>query len=164
MKRKYIAVLLLPAISILLINCKKRKEEQLNESLYNESMNSALVFYKGIDSTYSPAGGSPHGPFKLKVNSTASAALTDNGRLPSGATFPDGSLIVKELYSGSTLTTYVVMKKDRDSKFKSEGDWLWGEYKADGSLIYSAGKKGESCISCHTSGAVRDYTRSFDLH
>lgn len=161
---KHSAPLILLAFSIFLIHCKKRKEEQLNESLYDESMSSSLVFYKGIDSTYTAAGGSPHGPFKLKFNTTASAALTDNGRLPAGSSFPQGSLIVKELYSGNLLTTYVVMKKDKESKFRSEGDWIWGEYKADGSLIYSAGNKGMSCIPCHTSGSVRDYTRSFDLH
>lgn len=161
---RYPTVVVFAILCAGLLSCKKRKEEKLNESLYNETVNSSYTFYRGIDSVYTAAGGSPHGNFKLKFNPTAASALTDNGRLPVGQEFPDGSLILKEVYTGSSATLYVVMKKDKSSKFKSEGDWVWAEYGTDGEAVYSAGKKGESCTGCHTTGTTRDYVRSFDLH
>lgn len=150
--------------SFFLFACSKRKAEKLNESLYDEITTASLISYQGIDSIYPPAGGSPHGNFKLKFNTTAAAALTDNGRLPVGGVFPDGSLIVKEVISGNSISLYAIMKKDKESKFKSEGDWVWGEYSPNGDVVYSVGEKGASCTSCHSSGAVRDWTKSFDLH
>jgi len=161
---RYSTVVVFSILCAGLLSCKNRKEEKQNESLYNETVNSSYTFYRGIDSVYTAAGGSPHGNFKLKFNSIAAAALTDNGRLPVGQKFPDGSLILKEVYTGSSATLYVVMKKDKSSKFKSEGDWVWAEYGTDGEAVYSAGKKGESCTGCHTTGTTRDYVRSFDLH
>ncbi|MFM2018093.1 MAG: hypothetical protein RL007_1749 [Bacteroidota bacterium] len=162
--KQYTGIAVFAILAAGLLSCKKRKEEKLNEALYNETVSSSFTFYRGIDSVYTAAGGSPHGSFKLKFNSTAAAALTDNGRLPAGQEFPDGSLILKEVNTGSGATLYVVMKKDKSSKFKSEGDWVWAEYGIDGEAVYSAGKKGESCTGCHTSGTTRDFVRSFDLH
>lgn len=161
---RYTAVVVFAILCAGMMACKKRKEEKLNESLFNETVNTSFSYYRGIDSVYTAAGGSPHGSFKLKFNSTAAAALTDNGRLPAGQEFPDGSLILKEVNSGSGATLYVVMKKDKESKFRSEGDWVWAEYGVDGEAVYSAGKKGESCTGCHTTGTSRDFVRSFDLH
>lgn len=153
--------LIIPCIALLITisSCKKKK---LNESLYEESTESGLVFYKNNDSILSGAGNSPHGSFKLKFNTLAASQFGPDGKLPTGATFQNGSLIVKEIYSGGVITLYVVMKKD-DSKFASNG-WLWAEYGTDGKTVYSVGEKGESCIGCHSATPNRDLTLSFDLH
>jgi hypothetical protein len=146
--------------TLFLFSCQKKK---LNKEIYEESKATDLQFYQNKDTLYSGAGGSPHGFFKLKFNSTAVSALGGDGKLPLGSEFPDGSLIVKEVYSGNELTFYVVMKKDSQSKFKGE-DWIWAEYEPDGKVAYSISEKGASCISCHSAGISRDLTRSFDLH
>lgn len=141
-------------------SCKKTK---LNDSIFEEANGSGLSFYQGIDSVFSPAGGSPHGNFKLKFNSKAASVLDVDGRIPPGTTFPEGSLIVKEAFAGTSDMFYAVMKKDSKSKFAADG-WLWGEYKTDGTVIYNVKEKGASCISCHSASPNRDRVRSFDLH
>jgi hypothetical protein len=155
---KIYSVFLLTALAIVLFSCKKKK---LNENLYEEATATGLTFYQNNDSILSPAGPSPHGTFKLKFNSTTVSQLGSDGKFP-GGTFQDGSVIVKEVYSGNQVTLYAVMKKD-DSRFSANG-WLWGEYKPDGEVVYSVGEKGKVCVSCHSGSPNRDLTRSFDLH
>lgn len=162
MKNKTLGVLsfIILSTSIFYVSCKKKKT---NEMLYDESKASDLSFYKGKDTIYGAKGGSPHGNFKLKFNATAVSSLGPDGKLPVGGSFKEGSLIVKEVYSGNVLTLYVVMKKDSKSKFAAK-NWVWGEYEPNGDVYYNVSKKGDACISCHTSGTARDLTRSFDLH
>lgn len=138
------------------------KKEKLNEGLYEESKSADLVYYQNKDSILSAAGTSPHGMFKLKFNSLAVSQFGSDGKFPAGGTFQEGSLIVKEVYSGGALTQYAIMKKD-DSKF-SAGGWLWAEYAPDGKAVYSAGEKGKSCTGCHSGNSNRDLTLSFGLH
>lgn len=155
-----IATIIILGTSVLYVSCKKRKT---NEKLYEDSKSTDLAFYKGKDTIYGAKGGSPHGSFKLKFNSTAIASLGSDGKLPVGGSFSEGSLIVKEIYSGSELTLYAIMKKDSKSKFASN-KWVWSEYKPNGKVAYNVSLEGKACTSCHSSGTTRDLTRSFDLH
>lgn len=159
MKKSILVVFIIATMIIILQSCKKRK---LNVNLYDEAKASGLVLYQNNDTILGPGGSSPHGPFKLKFNTIAALQFGTDGKLPTGSTFQNGSLIVKEVYSGTTLTLYAVMKKD-DSKFSANG-WLWAEYAPDGKTKYSIGEKGKSCTSCHLTNANRDLTKSFDLH
>ncbi|MEY3237412.1 MAG: hypothetical protein RI883_1513 [Bacteroidota bacterium] len=152
----------LVTLTLTFASCQKNAPK-LNEELYESSKATDLQFYKNKDTIYSGAGSSPHGSFKLKFNSIAVAALDAEGKLPTGASFPKDAVIVKEVYSGGELILYVVMKKDSKSKFQGE-DWVWGEYKTDGTTAYSVADKGASCISCHSTGTNRDFVKSFDLH
>ena len=102
------------------------------------------------------AGNSPHGSFKLRMNSVAQRVLNSAGELPAGGTFPDSSLIVKELQLPGT-TQYAVMYKDGAS-------WAWAELSASGNAVYSVTSKGASCIPCHSGSTNRDLVRTFDLH
>lgn len=159
-KQTIIAGLIVMAFAVMDVSCKKK---QTNTDLYEESKSAGLSFYKGKDTLYSPAGGSPHGSFKLKFNAAAVSQLDATGKLPTGSSFGDGALIVKEVYSGNTLTLYAIMKKDSKSKFSSKG-WVWAEIEPNGKVRYDVSKKGEGCVSCHSGGNPRDFTRSFDLH
>jgi len=160
MRIRIISITLFTALMIVFFSCKKKK---LNESLYEEaSVHHGLAFYMNKDSILSAAGSSPHGSFKLKFNSTATAQFGVDGKFPAGGTFQKGSLIVKEVYAGGALTQYAIMKKD-DSKFSASG-WLWAEYGPDGKTVYSVGEKGKSCTGCHSGTPNRDLTISFDLH
>jgi hypothetical protein len=156
--RNAIAFLLVVSLAF----CSACTKKHLNEDLFGEAQSADLVYYQGIDSLMSPAGGSPHGDFKLLFNAKALTALSNDGKLAIGSEFPEGSLIVKRGYSGSTLRLYAVMKKS-SSRFAADG-WLWAEYEADGKVTASAAKKGEQCIDCHARTPNRDHTRSFDLH
>ncbi|MBI4945190.1 MAG: cytochrome P460 family protein [Bacteroidetes bacterium] len=156
---KAVIIALSALVAIILFSCKKKK---LNENLYEEAKASGLVLYQNKDSILSPAGSSPHGPFKLKFNSTAASQFGSDGKFPVGGAFTNGSLIVKEVYSGGQLSLYAVMKKD-DSKFSADG-WLWAEYEPDGKTTYSVGEKGKSCTSCHATNPNRDLIKSFDLY
>lgn len=155
-----VATSIVLATSVLYVSCKKRNT---NEKLYEDSKSSELSFYKGKDTIYSAKGGSPHGSFKLKFNPAAVASLGADGKLPVGGSFSEGSLIVKEVYSGNELTLYAIMKKDSKSKYASN-KWVWAEYKPNGRVAYNISSDGKGCVSCHLSGTTRDLTRSFDLH
>lgn len=152
--------LLLLTVAFFYTSCKKKKT---NDKLFDESQAAGLSFYKGKDTIYSAKGGSPHGSFKLKFNSIALADLGGDGKLAQGGQFREGAVIVKEVYNGNQPVLYVVMRKDRKSKFAAYR-WVWGEYKPNGDVVYDASKKGEACINCHTVTNARDYTLSFDLH
>jgi hypothetical protein len=147
-------------LSLLVFSCKKKRT---NQDIYNEANSSDLVFYKNKDTIYAPAGTSPHGPFKLKFNQTAANALGADGKLPLGQTFPDGSLIVKEVYTNGIKSLYAVMKKDHRSKFASN-KWVWAEYELNGDVKVNVSREGADCVSCHSGGNPRDLTLSFDLH
>lgn len=160
MRNSRLPLIALLVLGTLLLSCKKRKT---NSVLYEEAKASGLTFYKNKDTTWPAKGGSPHGPFKLKFNSTAVAAFDSTGKLPAGVSFPTGSLIVKEIYENGSLTLYAVMKKEPGNKWAGEG-WLWGEYDKDGDTKFSVAEEGSGCTGCHSTSPHRDYARSFDLH
>lgn len=151
-------------ISILVVqSCKKDKTDpDADNALYSEITASGYTYYQN-GNVLSGVAPSPHGSFKLRFNSTATAALDSTGELPAGNKFPTGSILVKELYSGSDISLYVVMKKDPSNANAGSG-WVWAEFKTDGSVAFSITKKGDGCISCHSGSPNRDLTRIFDLH
>ena len=161
--KNFLVLFVMLAVSFFILpSCKKRAIKKADEALYGELSESGYVYYQG--GAILPAqGGSPHGPFKLRFNTTAQAALDSTLELPVGSSFPNGSILVKELYSGSSLTLYVVMKKDNSDKYAEKG-WLWAEFETDGEVVYSIGEEGGSCTDCHTATPNRDFTRTFDLH
>jgi hypothetical protein len=112
---------------------------------------------------FSAASASPHGSFKLRFNAIAWASLDASGELPPGARFPEGSVIVKEVYSGNDINVYAVMKKAPSDAYAGDG-WVWSEYSKDGSVAFSVTNKGNGCVSCHSESHNRDRVRTFDLH
>lgn len=159
-KLTLVTFILVLFLAIIDVSCKKKKTNKL---IYEDAKNTNLSFYKSKDTIYAPKGGSPHGSFKLKFNSTACLKLDLTGKLPLNEAFDNGSVIVKEVFEGGELALYAVMKKDSKSKFSANG-WLWAEIKPNGEFQYDVSKKGETCIKCHSNEPNRDYTRSFDLH
>ena len=162
MKHTLSLLVLLSLFLVIITSCKKKLIKETDEEIYDALAESGFVYYQG-GGVLQAKGGSPHGPFKLKFNGTAQTVLNSNQELPTGNTFPNGSILVKELYNGTTLNLYVVMKKDDSNKYAEQG-WLWAEYDTDGEVVYSVGEKGSSCISCHTATPNRDLIRTFDLH
>ncbi|HNQ11915.1 MAG TPA: cytochrome P460 family protein [Bacteroidia bacterium] len=168
MKQKSLIRLTLLFVSIIFIAtaCKKDKQEITAEdsTLFSNSTSGTYTFYNNIDTIYDPAGGSPHGNFKLKFNSVANAALDSTGKLPVGSSFPNNSVIVKDVYSSSGNLNLVVVMQKASGNSNAGANWLWGEYKPNGEVVYSVREKGASCTGCHGVSGNRDYTLSFDLH
>jgi hypothetical protein len=129
-----------------------------DKALYDSCRNEAAFnYYKNINQVLqvAPGSNSPHGAFKLKFNKIATAALTDNGKLPIGQKFPEGSLVVKEIESNGL---YAIMYKHNNS-------WLWAEISNDGTTIFSVTKDATTaCISCHNQSGQRDLVVSFNYY
>ena len=101
---------------------------------------------------------------RVRFNQTAAAALGGDGRLPSGSSFPNGSLVVKELYDtqNGSIALYAIMMKD-STDGNAGANWLWAEIKPDSKVAVSVTDKGSGCTGCHGSTPNRDYLRIFDL-
>lgn len=110
-------------------------------------------------------GSEAHRPvIRVSFNAVAAGVL-QGGRLPSGATFPAGSIVFKEIKPNATAaaTLYAVMIKDTGNPLAGDG-WLWAEYGPSGSVTYSVNSRGAACISCHRreQGPRNDLIRSFE--
>ena len=110
-------------------------------------------------------GSEAHTPVvRVLLNATAGGAL-QAGRLPLGGSFPDGSVVFKEVRpsAGAAPTLYVVMVKDRDNGLSDRG-WLWAEYTPTGATAFSVSRRGNGCVSCHQreAGPQRDLVRTFE--
>ncbi len=162
---KTLLPVLMPAI-LLLSSCKKddEAEKTANKDLYCNVYSDIAQYYTGTQVITEGLGGA-HGFIKVRFNSVAASALDSTGKLPAGQVFPNGSVIVKEMYSSASggLNLFAIMKKDASNE-NSGSSWLWGEYKPGGDVVFSVTKKGNGCISCHSSPDNRDLTKVFDLH
>lgn len=153
-------------LSFIFNNCSIDKTDTpLSETdiLFNEIKNSSFSNYQGVDSILTPNGPSPHGPFKLRFNITAQSALDSTGKLPEGAAFPEGSIVLKEVYNAGTISYYVAIKKSSKHE-NAAGNWLWYGFYNDGSIKYNPADKGINCINCHSIADNRDHTLSFVYH
>ena len=107
---------------------------------------------------------SAHQPIiRVSMNDVAAGAL-QNGRLPSGASFPDGSVIFKEvLGTNGLVNVYALMYKDRLNSLAGNG-WLWAELRPTGAAEYSVRNRGGACTGCHAlgRGQQNDFARSFE--
>lgn len=112
--------------------------------------------YYMAGATISPLGNSPHGNFKLWLNDMAASVLDGSDELPIGQTFPDSSLIVKQI-----LTTEIVQLA---VMYKLSSTWYWAEYTPSGEVVYGIGQGGASCIGCHSQTGNRDNTVTYTLH
>ena len=159
--------------SILLISfffsCVSDKEEGVlisDETVYNLVKTSSLSFFKKSSDTLQVDPASPHGSFiRVLMNPKAQSVMNDSLNALIQSSFPDESLIVKEVYNtkGGALQNYAVMYKFKGALNNGSG-WIWNELEPDGKVIYSAGKKGDQCTSCHSEGTNADLVRTFALH
>ncbi len=133
-------------------------------SLYKESVEmSSLSIFPNTPSTIFNSGiaDRAHGDsILMRVNTIAKNSIDATAKKPINGSFSEGSLIVKERYSGGILNQIISMKKQ--AGFTS--GWAWAEYSPSGSVQYSIDLKGAGCISCHTrgGGATKDYVRIFE--
>jgi hypothetical protein len=110
-------------------------------------------------------GSDAHRPVvRVSLNAIAFAAL-QNGKLPAGGKFPNGSVVFKQVLdrAGAPPSLYAVMRKDDGGPVSGAG-WQWAEYRPDGSVAYSIASRGGVCTSCHMrqQGPQNDLVRSFE--
>jgi hypothetical protein len=110
-------------------------------------------------------GSEAHNPLvRVSLNARAMGAL-QGGRLPAGSSFPDGSIVFKELRSSAAASAnaYAVMYKDAANPLAGRG-WLWAEFSPTGIPLYSVSNRGNACTGCHSRerGPLNDLVRTFE--
>jgi len=143
-------------------SCKKEKAATgTDKELYEMSKpTSGFTWYKNSSSLLNKSSGSAHPqPYlRTRYNSVAATQLDSNGKIIAASIFPDGSLIVKELFdNATTLARYAILYKKSDSPDADAKGWVWGYINANGNVVDAASNKGSSCISCHSQTDNIDY-------
>jgi hypothetical protein len=136
-----------------------------DKMIMQELRNEGFVYSVFTPEVTKRKANSPRKWDRVKFNAIAASVLDENGRLPKGSVFPEGSMIVKEGYKkqDGPLHEYAIMKKVSSSENAKEG-WLWTELDETGETKYSISLNGRKCLSCHLNASNRDGTRMFDLH
>lgn len=121
------------------------------------------TFYRFRDDTLARGGNSGHPDrVRTRYNAKAATQLDAGGKVRPGASFPDSSLIVKDVFSGSNRIVIAYMYKLRAASNAGAGGWVWSETLDDGTPFIPASEKGTRCSGCHQPGI--DYTRMNDAH
>lgn len=148
------------SVLLLIFSCKK-EPKGIDGELYNLSKDDAgYVWYKNSAAFLDKSSGSGHNfPFlRTRFNAVAATQLDASGKILENAVFPEGSVVVKELYdSGNELKRYATLYKKSDSEFADANGWVWGYIEKNGKVVESAELKGASCIGCHSQGGNIDY-------
>ena len=160
--RNFVWVLL--TVAIITITLQACKKDEPAEGIDLELLNMAeetngFVWYKNSDALLPASSGTGHNYSSLRTryNSTAATQLDGDGKVLANAAFPEGSLVVKELTSGSTVERYAILYKRSDSEHADSNGWVWGYINADGTLATTAEDKGAICTSCHLQPDNIDY-------
>lgn len=106
----------------------------------------------------------PFSTYRLFPNADELVRGTLNGRLPNGTSFPNGSIIFKEVRTdGGTTVTYAIMYKSPLNQLAGSG-WLWAELSPTGTVGYSVSNRGAGCTGCHAleRGVLNDLVRTFE--
>jgi hypothetical protein len=143
-------------------SCKRdRQGNETDKELYEMAQStSGFTWFKNSSSLLNKSSGSGHAnPFlRTRYNSIAASKLDSSGNIMADAIFPEGSLIVKELYENSTtLGKYAILYKRSESVDADANGWVWGYINADGSVASAASNKGSSCSGCHSQSDNIDY-------
>lgn len=148
-------------IVVIVVACTKDKVNTVDIELLTKAKDTTgFVWFKYVDTLLPKSAGSSHNePFlRTRYNAIASSQLDSDGKILANAQFPEGSMIVKELfYNATTIGRYAILYKDSDSDFADAKGWVWGYMNADGSIVEAASKKGNACINCHSQVQNIDY-------
>lgn len=159
----FLPVVLLIAVG-LIISCKESEDEKAltDQEIIEEISESGYIYY----STDTLSGMGAHVPFLMvRFNPTAQGVLNQDNKIEPGQSFPEGSIIVKEMFSakgGNLLRQYVMMKKPNDPN--AALNWIWSTYSANNTVEFSVNRKGVGCFECHSIPPHRDGVKLFDIH
>jgi len=145
---------------IVAIGCGDDLAETNSDELLLKKSNdsSSHVWYKKTNLLLNKSVESGHTQPYLRVryNTVAATQLDAENKVKEGAVFPEGSLIVKELWDASKkLTLLAIMYKDHTNKDSDAEGWVWTYIEPNGTVKSPASGKGSGCVSCHhTPGSI----------
>lgn len=150
------------AIVVISLQACKKDEPAVGidlELLQMAEVTSGFTWYKNSDVWLPKSSGSGHNytGLRTRYNATAATQLDGNAQVLNNASFPDGSLVVKELSNGTSVERYAILFKDSDNDFADSNGWVWGYVNADGTVATTAEDKGAICTSCHLQPGNLDY-------
>lgn len=163
MKVFKVFVLLVLLVFVMLIgSCKKDKDISGSDKLmYDFALaTTGYTWFKNTPVLLNKSAGSGHPQafLRTRYNVVAASMLDSNGMILPGSSFPEGSVVVKELFeTTSSLTRYAILYKNASSLDADAKGWVWGYINADGTVAEPASKKGVSCIGCHSQADNIDY-------
>jgi hypothetical protein len=164
MKKLITLIKLMAIVCLVLIVFSCEDEEQtisIDTELYKMAKSTTgFTWYKNSSTYLDRSDGSGHSqPYlRTRYNTMAASMLDANGKIISGSTFPEGSLIVKELVDNDyNLDQYAILYKKSSEKYADARGWVWGYIAADGKVRASATQKGSSCSACHLQENNIDY-------
>jgi hypothetical protein len=103
-------------------------------------------------------GKAPHGRYhKIYVNDIALNSLPNTKRV-----LPEGSIIVKENFSGDKEMVAITMMAKVNGYNPSAGDWFWAKYDIKNKSFKSG--KPAKCIECHTAEKNNDYGMLYRIY
>ncbi len=145
------------------LSCGKETEPEINtdKEVFDliKSVSTKHYFYNS-DALLQTSDGSGHAQPFLRVwyNDAAAGVLGSDGRILENISFPDGSLVVKELFKNETeLEVYAILYKSSLSPDADAKSWVWAYLDKDGNVLEPAANKGNACISCHLQSGNIDY-------
>ena len=143
-------------------SCDKETAEGTDKFLYDLSVdNFGHQWFGFSDQLLNKSSGSGHNQsfLRTRYNTVAAVQLDSTGRVKSGISFPNGSLIVKELVnSPGTVFRYAIMYKDSTHVDSDSNGWVWGYINGDGTVAEPASSKGSICTGCHAQSGHIDQT------
>jgi hypothetical protein len=119
------------------------------------------TWYKESDALLPRSAGSGHAQALLRTrfNSIAATVLDTNGQVLPDTTFPNGSVIVKELFDdASTLAQYAILFKKPSHPYADADGWVWGYVRPNGEVREPSRNKGSACRNCHGQENNIDFT------
>ena len=119
------------------------------------------TWYKESDAKLPRSAGSGHNQALLRTrfNPIASTVLDTNGQVVPDTLFPNGSVIVKELWDdASTLSLYAILFKKPDHPYADADGWVWGYVEPDGNARELSSNKGMACRGCHSGTGNIDFS------
>ena len=112
-----------------------------------------FTWFKHSDAFLHKSEGSTHPKpwLRTRFNAIASAMLDADGKVIKGTVFPEGSMIVKEMFDDDKVSgLYSILYKNSSNEFADKKGWVWATLNMDGTVRESASNKGNACINCHS--------------
>ena len=156
-------ILSVSIFSLLMVSsCDKEKEITVTDhDLYEMAIETnGFTWYKNSETLLNSTEESGHSQklLKTRFNAVAATKLDANGKVIAGSVFPEGSLIVKELFDdGPEVSVYAIRLKNSDTGNSDDKGWVWTILGADGEVLETSLNKGKNCIKCHTQDDNIDY-------
>jgi hypothetical protein len=162
MKKTILILSIISSLIILITACKfDNVEGRFETDIFNKAKSTdGYVWFKYSNVSLQRSSGSGHTQplLKTRYNNVAAGQLDSIGRIKVGASFPEESMIVKELLgSNGNLELYAVLYKNSKHPSADAKGWVWGYYNQDGTANISSTLKGKECIGCHSQSGNQEY-------